>query len=189
MRLAASRGRGARRDPPLQSARALVMIAPLVSTILAEHCEILMNCPVNPEDNVQLRLAAWETDSAAIRAVRNTVFSAEQGISEKLDFDGRDHECVHVLARLENGESIGTARMLPDGHVGRIAVHERWRGKGVGTRLVEYLSQAARDRGFSEIYLHSQVQAAAFYSRLGFETRGDTFMEAGIEHVLMVRAL
>jgi predicted GNAT family N-acyltransferase len=79
--------------------------------------------------------------------------------------------------------------MLPDGHVGRIAVLEAWRGKGVGTRLVESLSQAARDRGLGEIHLHSQVQAVAFYSGLGFDIRGDTFMEAGIEHVLMVRTL
>lgn len=140
-------------------------------------------------DTLNVALADWEADSAAIRAVRNTVFSDEQGISEALDFDGRDHECVQVLARVGDGEVVGTARMLPDGHVGRIAVHERWRGRGVGTRLVECLTGVARDRGFSEIYLHSQAQAADFYTRLGYETRGDTFMEAGIEHVLMVRTL
>jgi predicted GNAT family N-acyltransferase len=94
-----------------------------------------------------------------------------------------------VLARVGYGEVVGTARMLPDGHVGRIAVHERWRGRGVGTRLVEFLAEVARDRGFTEIYLHSQAQAAEFYTRLGYEIRGDTFMEAGIEHVLMVRTL
>ena len=140
-------------------------------------------------DTLQVRLARWEQDSAAIRAVRNAVFSVEQGIAETLDFDGRDHECVHVLAWIGDGESIGTARMLPDGHVGRIAVHKEWRGQGVGTRHTEYLTEVARDRGFADIHLHSQVQAAEFYSRLGFEARGDTFMEAGIEHVLMVRIL
>ncbi len=138
---------------------------------------------------LQLRLARWEQDGAAIRAIRNAVFSVEQGIAETLDFDGRDHECVHVLAWIGDGESIGTARMLPDGHVGRIAVCKEWRGQGVGTRLTEYLTEVARDRGFAEIHLHSQIQAAEFYSRLGFEPRGDTFMEAGIEHVLMVRVL
>jgi len=140
-------------------------------------------------DTLQVSLADWETDSAAIRAVRNTVFSDEQGISESLDFDGRDPECVQVLARVGDGEIVGTARMLPDGHVGRIAVHKAWRGKGVGTRLVESLTEVARDRGFGEIYLHSQAQAADFYTRLGYEIQGDTFMEAGIEHVLMVRTL
>jgi len=140
-------------------------------------------------DTLQVSLADWETDSAAIRAVRNAVFSDEQGISETLDFDGRDHECAQVLARLGDGEVVGTARMLPDGHVGRIAVHRAWRGRGVGTRLVECLTEVARERSFREIYLHSQAQAAGFYTRLGYETRGDTFMEAGIEHVLMVRTL
>ena len=144
---------------------------------------------MNSLDTLRIRLAGWEQDSAAIRWVRNTVFSDEQGISESLDFDGRDHECVHVLARIGEGEAIGTARMLPDGHVGRIAVHKEWRGRGVGTRLVEFLTDVARDRGFAEIHLHSQAQAAGFYARLGFEARGETFMEAGIEHVLMVRVL
>jgi predicted GNAT family N-acyltransferase len=144
---------------------------------------------MNSIDTLQIRLAGWEQDSAAIRAVRNRVFSDEQGISEALDFDGRDHECVQVLARTGEGNTIGTARMLPDGHVGRIAVHKEWRGRGVGTRLVEYLADVARERGFAEIHLHSQAQAAGFYARLGFEARGETFMEAGIEHVLMVRIL
>jgi predicted GNAT family N-acyltransferase len=136
-----------------------------------------------------LTLADWETDHAAIRALRNAVFSVEQGISKDLDFDGRDHECMHVLARLGDGKAVGTARMLPDGHVGRIAVAREWRGRGVGSRLVEFLVDAARDRGFTEIYLHSQIQAAGFYEGLGFEVRGDTFMEADIEHVLMARKL
>ncbi len=144
---------------------------------------------MNSLDTLQIRLAGWEQDSAAIRAVRNRVFSDEQGISEALDFDGRDHECVQVLAQIGDGEAIGTARMLPDGHVGRIAVHKEWRGQGVGTRITEYLTDVARERGFAEIYLHSQAQAAEFYTRLGFEARGEIFMEAGIEHLLMVRIL
>jgi predicted GNAT family N-acyltransferase len=142
---------------------------------------------MDSSDRLQIRLAGWKQDSAVIRGIRNAVFSIEQGIAETLDFDGRDHECVHVLASIGDGEGIGTARMLPDGHVGRIAVHKAWRGQGVGTRLTEYLAEVARDRGFEAIHLHSQAQAAGFYSRLGFEARGETFMEAGIEHVLMVR--
>lgn len=144
-----------------------------------------MNSPNTP----QLAFADWRTDGAAIRSVRNAVFTVEQGIPETLDFDGRDHECAHVLARLGDGTPIGTARMLPDGHVGRIAVEKQWRGRGVGSSLVEYLCEAACQRGLAYVYLNSQVQAAGFYTCLRFEARGDTFMEAGIEHVLMVRKL
>jgi predicted GNAT family N-acyltransferase len=140
-------------------------------------------------DSLRISTGRWDRDGGAIRAVRNTVFTVEQGISKSLDFDGRDYECVHALARFGDGETIGTARMLPDGHVGRIAVHEVWRGQGVGTRLVEYLANVARDQGLTEIYLHSQAHATEFYERLGFEKRGEMFMEAGIEHVPMVRRL
>lgn len=144
---------------------------------------------MDPPDTLQISQGDWAMDEAAIRALRNAVFTEEQGIDSGLDFDGRDPECVQVLARLGDGAVVGTARMLPDGHVGRIAVAKPWRGRGVGTRLVECLAEIARERGFEEIYLHSQAQAADFYTRLGYETRGDPFMEAGIEHVLMVRTL
>ncbi len=136
---------------------------------------------------VRVRSGTWERDGAVIRAVRNAVFTAEQGIPESVDLDGRDHACVHVLAVSGDGQFVGTARMLADGHVGRIAVLRAWRGQGVGTRMIEFLTNSVRVRRYSEIYLHSQTQAAAFYARMGFEARGEPFIEAGIEHILMVR--
>lgn len=144
---------------------------------------------MDPPDTLQVFEADWSVDEPAIRSVRTAVFTDEQGIDESLDFDGRDHECVQVLAQLAEGGVVGTARMLPDGHVGRIAVHKAWRGRGVGTRLVECLTAVARERGLGEIHLHSQAHAAGFYTRLGYEIRGEPFMEAGIEHVLMVRKI
>lgn len=136
-----------------------------------------------------VRAGTWEADSRDIRCVRNTVFTEEQGIDESLDFDGHDAQCVHVLARSPDGAAIGTARMLPDGHVGRIAVLAPWRGRGIGTRLVEHLVAAAADAGISEVHLHAQVHAAGFYERLGFEAHGEPFLEAGIEHVRMARRI
>ena len=51
------------------------------------------------------------------------------------------------------------------------------------------LTDVARDRGFEGINLHSQVKTAGFYSRLGFEASGESFVEAGIDHVMMARTL
>ncbi len=144
---------------------------------------------MDPLETLEVAIGEWGVDEAAIRSVRHAVFSDEQGISRALDFDGRDPDCVQVIARLGDGEVLGTARMLPDGHVGRLAVHAPWRGRGVGTRMVECLTEAARERGIESIYLHSQASATEFYHRLGYAIRGEPFMEAGIEHVLMVRDL
>jgi predicted GNAT family N-acyltransferase len=49
--------------------------------------------------------------------------------------------------------------------------------------------QAARERGDTEVLLHAQTSAAAFYERAGFVPRGPAFEEAGIAHVEMARAL
>jgi len=138
---------------------------------------------------MEVRSGSWEADRSAIRAVRRAVFTEEQGIDEKLDFDGRDAECIHTLALASNGEALGTARMLPDGHIGRIAVLQAWRGRGIGTRLVEQLVAEAAGAGINEVYLHAQMQAVGFYERLGFEAHGEPFLEAGIEHVRMARRL
>ncbi|MCB1093402.1 MAG: GNAT family N-acetyltransferase, partial [Verrucomicrobiae bacterium] len=54
--------------------------------------------------------------------IRRIVFIEEQGVSEALEIDGRDPECVHALARDGSGEVIGTARLLPEGKIGRVAV-------------------------------------------------------------------
>ena len=79
--------------------------------ILAEPGEKPMDFPNFP----RVRLAGWGQDGATIHAVRNTVFTGEQGIAESLDFDGRDAQCVHVRLRQDTmidrvGPSLPAAR-------------------------------------------------------------------------------
>lgn len=139
------------------------------------------------DSKVTVRVVRFAEAENDIRHIRNTVFTAEQGIDSALDFDGRDGECTQVLAVDDHGNPLGTARMMADGHIGRIAVLAGHRGRGIGSRLTAALVDAARDSALPEVYLNSQVHAVGFYRALGFETSGPVFMEAGIEHVRMVR--
>ena len=75
--------------------------------------------------------------------------------------------------------------MLPDGHIGRMAVLKPWRGRGVGSALLSELIAMARERGFAETRLHAQTHALAFYRKHGYTPLGDEFMEAGIPHYEM----
>jgi len=134
--------------------------------------------------------ADWSRDQAGIRAVRHAVFVAEQGISESLEWDGRDGDCRHVLALAgNNAEVVATGRLMADGRIGRMAVMQAWRGCGAGRALLQRLQQLALQEGLRQVYVHAQLEVAGFYSRAGFRVDGQPFVAAGIAHVKMTKLL
>ncbi len=141
------------------------------------------------EPSFSIRLASWEHDRDALRAIREAVFIQEQQVPLELEWDDLDQDCLHVLAISAQDEPIGTARLLTDGHIGRMAVLKPWRGQGVGRALLERLLQEAKLRALSEVVLNAQTYAVAFYQKLGFAAEGPEFMEAGIAHRRMRRSL
>lgn len=133
-----------------------------------------------------VRAGRWPQDEAAMRRLRTSVFVHEQGVPAEIEWDGRDAQCLHVVAESEAGEVIGTARMLPTGQIGRMAVAGAWRRRGVGAALLDALIRLARERRVPEPFLHAQVTAVPFYESRGFRTVGPPFFEAAIEHRKMV---
>jgi predicted GNAT family N-acyltransferase len=137
----------------------------------------------------RVRLTDWHADAERLAAVRRAVFVDEQQVPEELEWDGLDGACAHALAEDATGRAIGTARLLPDGSVGRMAVLPAWRGRGVGSALLATMLEVARRRGDREVTLHAQTHACGFYEGHGFVRRGAEFLEAGIPHVAMARRL
>lgn len=131
----------------------------------------------------------WVHLGAAAGKVRETVFVAEQGVPAEMEYDRWDPNSLHALARGPAGEPIGTGRLLPDGHIGRMAVLKDWRNQGVGTMLLLHLMDAARKHGIEHLALNAQITAEDFYRRFGFVREGAEFTEAGIPHVRMTRML
>ena len=131
-----------------------------------------------------VELMPWERAKAEASRIRFKVFVEEQGVPREIELDEFDERCLHALA-LEEGRAIGTGRLLPDGHIGRMAVLEGWRGRGVGSRILESLIGAARARGDRQVLLSAQVHAAEFYRQHGFEPMGEIYEEAGIPHRAM----
>lgn len=137
-------------------------------------------------NNIQVRIADWQKDNADLRRIREAVFIAEQAVPPEQEWDADDVEAVHFLA-LEDGYAIGTARLLADGQIGRVAVLRDWRGMNVGDALMQAVIAEAERRGLREQKLTAQVHAIRFYERLGFEVVSEEFLEAGIPHVDMLR--
>ncbi|MFI8303319.1 GNAT family N-acetyltransferase [Streptomyces sp. NPDC085927] len=149
-----------------------------------------------------VREAVEPGDREACFAVRKEVFVAEQGVPEDLEYDAHDAGAVHVLALGEDGEPLGTGRLLHGGaaaaktggdtsvgSLGRLAVTRRARGLGIGAALVRGIEEAARARGLTAVDLHAQTHALGFYERLGYVAYGPEFPDAGMPHRAMRRAL
>lgn len=130
--------------------------------------------------------ADWQKDAPAIRRVREQVFIREQGVRPDEEWDSTDDRCLHFLARDGGGQAIGTVRLTPDGHIGRMAVLKDWRGRGVGRALLRQALEAARRQGFCRVVADAQVQALAFYLQAGFVPEGPPFMEVRILHQRVV---
>lgn len=134
-----------------------------------------------------IRIAHWPDDNQLLRRVREDVFVKEQQVPAEMEWDGFDSDCLHLLAIDGTGRPIGTARLLSDGHIGRMAVLKEWRKKGVGSALLRRLLVEVQKRKFQQVALNSQCYAVGFYKKFGFKIDGDEFMDAGIPHVKMVR--
>ncbi len=136
-----------------------------------------------------VRVCDWAADAAALRQIRLEVFVVEQRVPEALEWDDADAESIHALAEDAAGAPVGCARLLPDGHIGRVAVMRTWRRQGVGAALLQRLIDEASLRGNVRAIVNAQVDAIPFYERYGFVITGGVFEEAGIAHRVMERAL
>ncbi|MRW84721.1 GNAT family N-acetyltransferase [Pseudoduganella sp. FT26W] len=135
----------------------------------------------------EIKLGDWGTLNADAKLIRFEVFVEEQNVPAELEMDQMDAVCLHAVAYDADGTPIGTGRLLPDGHIGRMAVRKIARGSGVGGELLQALMAQARARGDQYVALSAQTHAAPFYERHGFAIEGEEFYEAGIAHINMQR--
>lgn len=141
---------------------------------------------------MEILLKSWKEAEVDAFLVRQEVFILEQGVPAELELDEFDSSAAHVLA-YQDAHCIGTGRLLnlsaKQAQIGRMAVLAKFRGKGVGKQILRKLVELAASQGAREIILHSQVSAIPFYEKLGFQTQGNVYDEAGIPHRNMMLTL
>jgi predicted GNAT family N-acyltransferase len=131
-----------------------------------------------------IKLMTWDDARTHASPIRFTVFCEEQGVPREIELDEYDAVSVHAVV-FEDETPIATGRLLPDGHIGRMAVLKNWRNRGVGGLMLQKLIEHAKSRGNREIVLSAQVHAVAFYRAHGFVEEGSEYLEAGIRHQAM----
>ncbi len=127
----------------------------------------------------------WDSVRAHAQALRIEVFVVEQGVPVELEWDEADEVSIHAVAYDDEGQPVATGRLLPDGHIGRMAVRKSARGQGIGAEVLRALLAEAKRLAYRELILHAQTHAVGFYLKHGFAIDGNEFTEAGIPHYRM----
>jgi len=141
------------------------------------------------DEYFKVHLGPWSDLRDLACAIRFEVFVQEQQVPPDEELDEMDARCLHALAFDQQGVAVATGRLLPDGHIGRMAVLRSEREKGVGAAVLRALTEAAQAKGFKEVVLGAQLHARGFYLKQGFVPFGEVFMDANIEHVMMKKVL
>lgn len=141
------------------------------------------------QQSFTINFVSWQNETDNLRSIREIVFINEQNVPEEMEWDEFDAISKHVLALDNDRKPIGTARLLPDGRIGRMAVLKEWRGKGVGSAMLKRLLQELMRQNVTQAILNAQTSVIQFYQKYGFQTEGEEFIEAGIPHIKMVLIL
>lgn len=134
---------------------------------------------------IRIDCSSWLINGEWASSIRRSVFIEEQGIDEAEEWDEHDASSVHAVAWWGNTPA-GTARLLPQGKIGRMAVLPEFRSRGIGKALLLAMLNVARQQNIKTLRLSAQQQAIEFYSRHGFAPDGPAHMEVGIPHQWMV---
>ena len=134
---------------------------------------------------LDIKTGDWATMGADAGAIRLIVFVQEQRVPLEMEWDELDAVSVHAVAYDATGRAVGTGRLMPDGHIGRMAVLSAHRGSKVGSQILLHLIAEGRKRGHKVFVLSAQTHAKAFYARFGFKAEGGEYLDAGIPHQTM----
>lgn len=92
-------------------------------------------------------------------------------------FDGSNTTRIYLLAIDESGISLGACYIdtsfldLNNVRLGDMMIKEKYRGKGVGSKLVEEVISYARNKNVKKIWLWTQEElkpATQLYKKMGF---------------------
>ena len=141
---------------------------------------------------LDVRPVATDEELASAMELRRQVFVVQQGVPPDLERDELDATATHVVA-VQDSAVVATGRLVPSspatGRIGRMAVADGLRRRGIGSRVLACLEDQARGQGRAEILLHAQLHVRGFYDRHGYIAEGEEFVEAGIRHIAMVKRL
>ncbi len=128
----------------------------------------------------------------AIMRLRQEVFIVEQNCPY-LDADGKDLKSYHLMGYVGN-ELVAYSRIVKPGvsydevSIGRVVSSTAHRKKAFGIQLMnESIQRIENLYGQVLIRIGAQQYLQKFYESFGFVREGESYMEDGIPHIIMLR--
>lgn len=135
-------------------------------------------------NEITIKIVDFNNNFSEIEKIRTAVFIQEQKVPIELEWDEFDNDSTHIIAYYDN-KPVGTARLLSDGHIGRMAVLKPYRNRKVGQNMLKYILKIAQNKSINNIELSAQEHAVGFYKKYGFSVVSDVYLDAGIPHFNM----
>lgn len=117
-----------------------------------------------------------EADVEEVSRIEAATFSMPWKASDFLEMIELDY-AYYIVAR--SGDEVigccGLRNMCGDGDITNVVIKDGHRGQGIGTMMLTYLMETARERGVVRFNLEvreSNAPAIALYEKLGFERVG-----------------
>ena len=144
------------------------------------------------QNGLTLKPVTTPMDMMNVLNIRNIVFVGEQNCPYDIEVvPSEEEEAKHFLIYYKD-TPVGTIRYRAMGDrtykIERFAILKEYRGHGYGKDAFLYLV-AKLEENFNPctIYFNAQYQLFDYYKALGFTEEGETFYEANIKHIKMVK--
>lgn len=142
--------------------------------------------------SLKIKIAETVAEKEAALKMREAVFVDEQEVPIELELDEHDATAIHFICTY-NDAVVGASRLrIVDDYakLERVCISKNYRGLHFGKQIIAMMESEISKLGIHQAKLNAQVYVADFYKKMGYEiTAAEPFMDAGIEHVAMVKQL
>lgn len=142
---------------------------------------------------IRARIIKYGTaDYDKMVALRYKILRAPLGLTFSAEYLEKEKEDMLCVCENE-GQIVGCCILTPiDKNIVQLrqmAVEDSTQKKGIGSKLLLFAEESAKENGFDKIVLHARKVAIGFYLKYNYGIAGDEFEEVGIPHFEMQKIL
>lgn len=139
-----------------------------------------------------MKIKTYDYLSDDAKKIRASVFMQEQGFEQ--EFDAVDDIACQIVMYEENNQPVATCRVFEASErnqfiLGRLAVMKDYRGKNIGSQMLQEAEKIVLRKGGTVILLHAQCRVRDFYAQSGYTAFGEVEEDEGCPHIWMKKQL